>query len=160
LIGPRCHDFLPRRRAARDGAATGSLDFAGAPGCCHHEPAALGAAAKHPGEEGPPKALWRFDQTEGTAFFEAAGFTVVQTEAHRTTNLDLSRYERIPGRTERLEIGGDTARMMALVDGHRTVRDIADVLKESVPSQPVAETMSAFARYFDRGLLSWRKRDR
>jgi hypothetical protein len=73
---------------------------------------------------------------------------------------DLSRYERIPGRTERLEIGGDTARMMALVDGHRAVHDIADVLKESVPSQPVEETMSAFARYFDRGLLSWRKRGR
>lgn len=35
------------------------------------------------------KALWRFDQTEGAAFFNAAGFTVIETEAHRVTNLDV-----------------------------------------------------------------------
>ena len=36
------------------------------------------------------KALWRFDQTEAEAFFKTAGFTVVQAEARRGTNLDIS----------------------------------------------------------------------
>ena len=36
------------------------------------------------------KALWRFDQTEAAAFFKAAGFAVVQAEARRGTDLDIS----------------------------------------------------------------------
>jgi SAM-dependent methyltransferase len=36
------------------------------------------------------KALWRFDQTEAAAFFKMAGFAVVQAEARRGTNLDIS----------------------------------------------------------------------
>ena len=43
------------------------------------------------GPSGPLKALWRFDQTEGAAFFEATGFSVISAEAFRTTHLDVSR---------------------------------------------------------------------
>jgi SAM-dependent methyltransferase len=173
------------------------------------------------GPSGPLKALWRFDQAECAAFFESAGFTVVQTEAHRATYLDLSRdcpswsfqnhicyltsarktrqpaagartaaptaaelpdvvpqlfpranliqrrslgpeqrqtlvlrQERIPGRPESLEIGSDTAQIIGLVDGKRTVREIAGLLEQSVPPLAPAETLGAFARYFGQGLLA------
>ena len=43
------------------------------------------------GPSGPLKALWRFDQAEGAAFFEATGFRVISAEAFRTTHLDVSR---------------------------------------------------------------------
>jgi hypothetical protein len=179
------------------------------------------------GPSGTLEALWRFDQTEGAAFFEAAGFRVIRADAHRATYLDLSRddplssfqnhmcyvtaarktgqgaqkpraaslnpaelpeivpvhfpganlvqqqslgaqqartillrHERIRGRVESLEIGSDTARIMALVDGKRTVREIADLLKQRTPAQPLEETIRAFARYFHQGLLSWRDRGR
>jgi len=179
------------------------------------------------GPSGPLKALWRFDRTEGAAFFEQAGFSVLQAEAHRSTYLDLSRdcpawsfqnhicyltssrkagqgkakprveapspaelpglvprhfpganlisrqslgaeqtrtnllrHEPLPGRAESIEIGSDTARVLALVDGKKTVQEIADLLKEAEPPQPVEETMRAFARYFDRRLLSWSGRGR
>jgi SAM-dependent methyltransferase len=36
------------------------------------------------------KAVWHFDETEGAAFFHAAGFLVEAAEAQRTTNLDIS----------------------------------------------------------------------
>ena len=175
------------------------------------------------GPSGPLKGLWRFDQTEGAAFFEAAGFSVLWTEAYRATYLDLSRdcpswsfqnhmcyltlarktkrseekpsaaspsmaelsgivpqhfpgasliqrqslgaertreiflrYERIPGRVESLEIGGGDARTLALVDGKRTVHEIADLLKQKVPPQSEEQTMQAFARYFQQGSLNCR----
>ena len=43
------------------------------------------------GPSGPLRAHWRFDQSEGAAFFEASGFAVVRADAHRATYLDLSR---------------------------------------------------------------------
>jgi SAM-dependent methyltransferase/uncharacterized protein YbaR (Trm112 family) len=175
------------------------------------------------GPSGPVKALWRFDQAECASFFEAAGFTPIRTEAHRTTYLDLSRdypswssqnhmcyltsarktqkpaektkpkaqtpaaladivprpfprahlihrqalgpeqkpslvlrHERFPGRMESFEIGHDDARILALVDGQRTVRDIVELLKNSAPVLQAEETIRAFAGYFERGVLSWR----
>lgn len=179
------------------------------------------------GPSGPLNALWRFDQTEGAAFFEASGFTIVEVGAHRATYLDLSRdcptwsfqnhmcyltsvrktgqgggktkiatpvwgelskmipqhfpganlihrqrlgtehpptillrHERIPGRMESLNIGSNAAQAMALVDGKRTVQEIADSLKQRMPTQPVEETIRAFERYFNQGLLTWRDPDR
>jgi SAM-dependent methyltransferase len=173
------------------------------------------------GPSGPLNALWRFDQAEGKAFFEAAGFTVEQTDAYRATYLDLSRdcpswsfqnhmcyltsarkgrdniekssaarpnlvelskiipqhfpgatliqrqslgtnqphtillrHERVPGRMENLAIDRDAVRIMALVDGKRTVQEIADLLKQTMPTQSEEETLRAFARYFKHGLLS------
>jgi SAM-dependent methyltransferase len=166
------------------------------------------------------KALWRFDQTEGPAFFESAGFAVIEAEAHRVTNLDVRsacppvsfrnvvcyltvmrkagqaeqrlsesppgpdklpaivprhfpgahlahslegvgqggvrfRHERVPGRSESWQIGGRAARILTLVDGKRSVRDIAELLSRRNPSHPVEETLRVFARCFDRGLLDW-----
>jgi len=176
------------------------------------------------GPSGPLRALWRFDQSEGAAFFEAGGFCVVQASAHRATYLDLSRdcptwsfqshmcyltsarkmgqvsekikaaapglaelpqvipehfpgailirrerlagehkhsvhlrHERSPGVVENLDIGSDTARIVALVDGKRTVLEIANILQQE-PGLSVEEAISAFARYFDTGLLTWRNR--
>jgi hypothetical protein len=170
------------------------------------------------------KALWRFDQTEAAAFFKTAGFTVVQAEARRGTNLDISsvcpsvsfrnavcyltvarktgepearptartpgphevwgivpqhfpgahlvhrlaeaeksgfllQHDRIPGRAESWEVGGRAARIMVLVDGKRTVGEIADLLNRRKPPQSVDETVRAFVRFFKQGLLSWRGRN-
>jgi hypothetical protein len=176
------------------------------------------------GPSGPLKSVWRFDQAESAAFFESAGFEVIESEAHRTTNLDLSgrcptwafrslicyltaarkmgaarikptraipasaelgqiipqhfpgaqlverqslgtersrkvvlRHERIPGRMESFELSNDAARMMTLVDGKKTVLDIAALLEESGPAQGVEKTIGTFGRYVTEGLLGWRK---
>jgi SAM-dependent methyltransferase len=170
------------------------------------------------------KALWRFDQTEAAAFFKTAGFAVVQAEARRGTNLDISsvcpsvsffnpvcymtvarktgegearptaatpgpdevseiipqhfpgahlvqrlaaeensgfllQHDRIPGRPENWKVGGRAARMMVLIDGKKTVGEIADLLSRREPPQSVDETLRAFARFFNQGLLNWRGRD-
>jgi SAM-dependent methyltransferase len=168
------------------------------------------------------KAVWRFDQTEGAAFFELAGFEVVGAEARRGTNLDIStacpsasfrnvlcyltaakkaarpgeepregppgpddlgpivprhfpgarlahpledieagniqfQHDRVPGRGESWQIGGRAARILTLVDGKRSVRDIALLLSRRNPPHPIEETLRVFARFFDQGLLSWRE---
>ena len=173
------------------------------------------------GPSGPLKALWRFDQTECTAFAEAAGFRVVQSQGYRATYLDLSRdcpswsyqnhvcylttarkttqqpatgvqsiaptegelldsvpqffpranliqrrsfgpdqrqalvlrHERIPGRAESVEIGSDTAKIITLVDGKRTVREICALLEQSEPHLQQQGMLRAFARYFEQGLM-------
>jgi SAM-dependent methyltransferase len=172
------------------------------------------------GPSGNLKMLWRFDQSEGAAFFEAAGFAVVQRDAYRTTNLDISRdcpsesyrnvmcylttarktgvgertweaampspqelpkivpqhlpgaslvqrlgelaahriafhYEPVGGRGENLEIGRKAARILALVDGKRTTYEIAQLLSLRPQEQPIEETLRAFGRYFEQGILSW-----
>jgi SAM-dependent methyltransferase len=176
------------------------------------------------GPPGPRDAPWRFDQSESQAFFGSVGFSVVRSQAHRTTYLDLSRdclawpfrshvcylttalktgqlaetpkaatpdeaelpevvpefypaatlidrrrmssdqtriisfrHERIPGRQEVKEIGSDTARILTLVDGKRTVREIADAVCRNDSAQSSQETIRAFARYFSQGLLAWRR---
>jgi hypothetical protein len=45
---------------------------------------------------------------------------------------------------------------MRFVDGKRTVQEIADLIKQDAPDQPVEQTIHAFGRYFSQGLLSWR----
>jgi len=177
------------------------------------------------GPSGPLTAFWRFDAAEGAAFIEAAGFTVMKTEAHRATYLDVSddcpmwsfrshicyltsarkaqqgsprahartpglaevsalvpqhfagaqlvqrhslgpdgartavfRHDGIPGRARSLELDRDTVRIMALVDGMRTVDDIAALLGHDAPAPPREAILSAFARYFAEGLLDWRSR--
>jgi len=173
------------------------------------------------GPSGPLRALWRFDQSEGAAFFGGHGFRVVRADAHRATYLDLSRdcptwsfqnhicyltlmrktgqseekqrvapdlaglpqiipehfpaailvrrerldeegkqtlqlrHERKPGVTETLDIGADTAEIIKLVDGRKTVQEIATKLSQT-GGPPVEETVAAFGRYFGMGLLSWR----
>jgi SAM-dependent methyltransferase len=70
----------------------------------------------------------------------------------------LLRHEAIPGRVRSFEISSDTARILAHVDGERTVRDIARLLYENPSSQLFDETVHAFAGYFEQGSLSWRGR--
>jgi SAM-dependent methyltransferase len=175
------------------------------------------------GPSGPLQAFLRFDQTEGTAFFDEAGFTVTGAEAYRTTYLDLSRdcpswsfqnhicylttarktgaareklirrtpnaaeipeivpqhfpganlihrqnleaeqtpitilrHDGIPGRKMSMEITADTARVMLLVDGKRTVGQIADLFNQNATPLPKDEILGAFSHYFEQGLLSWR----
>lgn len=175
------------------------------------------------GPSGPLNALRRFDQMEGAAFMEAAGFTVIAAEAHRATYLDLSRdcpswsfhshfcyltsarktgpapagtataipslenlpaliplhfpgatlverhglgptpahtttlrHEGIAGRAKSVKIGQGAARIMALVDGEKTVAEIAALLESEPPGRPGEETIRAFSDYFTQGLLSWR----
>ncbi len=184
------------------------------------------------GPSGPLQAFFRFDQTESAAFLDAAGFTVIDAEAYRTTYLDLSRdcpswsfqnhicylttarktgaateklvrrtpnaveipqivpqhfpganliqrqnlerrnlegqnleaeqtpitilrHDGVPGRTISLEITGDTARVMTLVDGKRTVDQIADLFNQHPTPLPKNEIFGAFSQYFEQGLLSW-----
>lgn len=49
--------------------------------------------------------------------------------AQQTRTISL-RHERLPGRVESSEVGSNTARIMALVDGKRTVHEIADLLTQ------------------------------
>jgi SAM-dependent methyltransferase len=167
------------------------------------------------------KAQWRFDQAEGAAFFNEAGFEVIETEARRGTNLDIAsvcppvsfrnavcyltvarkagqpakrsreeppkpgdlgavvprhfagarlthpltvadeatilfQHERVAERGESWQIGGKAARALMLVDGRRTVSDIAELLSRRRPPHPVGETLRDFARFFEKGLLNWR----
>jgi len=175
------------------------------------------------GPSGPLNALWRFDQTESAAFFEATGFSVISAEAFRTTHVDLSRdfpswsfqnypcyltsarktgkagerpiprtpdpaelprlvphhfpgaqlvqrqslgaderrrtvlrHERLPSRVQSVEISDDMARLLALVDGKRTVAEIAEMFKLETPGVSVDDIVQAFAQYFEQGLLGWR----
>jgi SAM-dependent methyltransferase len=68
-------------------------------------------------------------------------------------------HDRIPGRAENWNIGDRAARMIALVDGKRTVSEIADLLNRRKPPQPIDETFRAFDRFFNQGLLDWRRRN-
>jgi len=74
-------------------------------------------------------------------------------EAKRTMVL---RHEGIPGRPQSIEVGNEAPRILALVDGRTTVGEIADRIAREQPSQPVEETLRAFAYYFSHGLLTWR----
>lgn len=75
------------------------------------------------------------------------------TPPMRTT---LLRYERLPGRVESVEIGDNTRRLLALVDGAKTTQEIAEAFCQSVPGRSAEEIMRAFAQYFERGYLTWR----
>jgi hypothetical protein len=74
-------------------------------------------------------------------------------------NSIVLHHDRIPGRAENWNIGDRAARMIALVDGKRTVSEIADLLNRRKPPQPIDETYRAFARFFSQGLLDWRRRN-
>ena len=68
----------------------------------------------------------------------------------------ILRHDGVPGRTISLEITGDTARVMMLVDGKRTVDEIADLFNQDATPLPKDEIFGAFSHYFEQGLLSWR----
>jgi SAM-dependent methyltransferase len=76
-------------------------------------------------------------------------------EAEKTP-ITILRHDGVPGRTISLEITGDTARVMTLVDGERTVDQIADLFNQDATLLPKDEIFRAFSHYFEQGLLSWR----
>ena len=175
------------------------------------------------GPSGPLQSLWRFDEGEGRAFFEAAQFDVLNYKAARSTYLDLSRdcpswsfqnhvcyltvarkkadivaelsvsmpatenvldvipehnsgaviirrqrldggkasrlffqYERFPGRSETLEISAQTAGILEIVDGRRTIREIARLLQEQDHNRAPTDTVSVLASYLERNVLKGR----
>jgi SAM-dependent methyltransferase len=66
------------------------------------------------------------------------------------------RHERIPGRIESFEIDPDTAEIISLIDGKRTVGEIAELATNNGKIGEVSRTADAFGRYFDQGLLKLR----
>ncbi len=68
----------------------------------------------------------------------------------------LLQHDRTPGREASWELGGRVARLIALVDGKRTVGEIALLLERKQPPVQTAETHRVFARLFDQGVLGWR----
>jgi hypothetical protein len=79
-----------------------------------------------------------------------------QNRGAEQTPITILRHEGVAGRTISLEITGDTARVMTLVDGERTVDQIADLFNRDVTLLPKDEIFRAFSHYFEQGLLSWR----
>jgi SAM-dependent methyltransferase len=78
----------------------------------------------------------------------------LETGRRRTV---LLRHERIPGRPKNLELSPEAAQIMALVDGKRTVSEIAALLQTNGSAQPPDEIIRAFTRYFEEGLIGWRR---
>ena len=83
---------------------------------------------------------------------------VHRVEAAEKTSISL-KHDRIPGRTETWKLDGKAARIIAFVDGRRTVGEIADLLNRRKPPHSTDETLRAFARFFNQGLLDWRTRN-
>jgi len=55
-----------------------------------------------------------------------------------------------------VEISNETARLIALVDGKRTVAEIAEIFEREIPDLSAGDIMRAFTQYFEQGLLNWR----
>lgn len=67
----------------------------------------------------------------------------------------LFMHERIRGYPERFEIGLNTERALSLVDGSRTVGEIARLLSLPPEGFAIPGTLQAFQRYVEQGLISW-----
>jgi len=78
----------------------------------------------------------------------------LETERGRTIVL---RHERIPGRPKSLKIDPEVARVLTLVDGKRTVSEIAALLRANTSAKPADDIVRAFSGYFEQGLLSWQR---
>jgi hypothetical protein len=66
------------------------------------------------------------------------------------------RHERFPSRVQSFDISNETARLISLVDGKKTVAQIADIFKREMPSLSQDDIATAFTQYFEQGLLDWR----
>jgi hypothetical protein len=86
------------------------------------------------------------------------GATLVERRrlAAEVTRTMTFRHERMPGRVQSVEIGGEAARILALVDGKRTVSEIAELLGRETPALSSEDVLDAFGSYFQQGLLGWR----
>jgi len=90
--------------------------------------------------------------------FPGANLIQRQNLEAKQTRVTILRHDGVPGRTISLEITSDTARVMKLVDGKRTVDQIAGLFNRDATRLPRDEIFRAFSHYFEQGLLSWRGR--
>jgi SAM-dependent methyltransferase len=90
--------------------------------------------------------------------FPGANLIQRQNLEAKQTRVTILRYDGVPGRTISLEITSDTARVLTLVDGKRTVDQIAGLFNRDATLLPRDEIFRAFSQYFEQGLLSWRGR--
>ena len=74
------------------------------------------------------------------------------------TRTVILRHDGVPGRTISLQISSGAAQVMMLVDGKRTVDEIADLFNQDATPLAKDEIIRAFSEYFKQGLLSWRGR--
>ncbi len=114
------------------------------------EPAVKATGSRVPDADALPAAVPRH--------FPAAELIERRKFEHEARRSIVLRHEGVPGRPQSIAVGSDAPRLLALVDGMRTVGEIAELLAREQPLQPVDETLRAFAHYFSQGLLSWRSR--
>jgi SAM-dependent methyltransferase len=90
--------------------------------------------------------------------FPGANLIQRQNLEAEQTPITILRHNGVPGRTISLEITSDSARIMMLVDGKKTVDQIAGLFNRDATLLPRDEIFRAFSHYFEQGLLSWRGR--
>jgi SAM-dependent methyltransferase len=90
--------------------------------------------------------------------FPGANLIQRQNLEAEQTLITILRHNGVPGRTISLEITSDSARIMMLVDGKKTVDQIAGLFNRDATLLPRDEIFRAFSHYFEQGLLSWRGR--
>jgi SAM-dependent methyltransferase len=73
------------------------------------------------------------------------------------TRTTVLRHERFPSRVQSVDISSETARLIALVDGKRTVAEITEIFQREIPGLSTSDMMRAFTQYFEQGLLNWRE---
>jgi SAM-dependent methyltransferase len=88
--------------------------------------------------------------------FPGANLVHRQKLEKEQTSITILRHDGIAGGTMSLEISSDTARVMTLVDGNRTVDEIAGLFNRDATPVPKDEIVRAFSQYFEQGLLDWR----
>jgi SAM-dependent methyltransferase/uncharacterized protein YbaR (Trm112 family) len=88
--------------------------------------------------------------------FRGANLVQRQNLGAEQTRTVILRHDGVPGRTISLQISSDAAQVMMLVDGNRTVDEIADLFNQNATPLAKAEIIRAFSEYFEQGLLSWR----
>jgi len=79
-----------------------------------------------------------------------------QSLGEEPTQITRLRHDGVLGRTINLQISSDTVRLIMLVDGSRTVDEIAGLFNQDATPVPKDEIVRAFAQYFEQGLLDWR----
>ena len=65
------------------------------------------------------------------------------------------RCERLPGQMKNFAITAYDPVILELVDGKRTVQEIAECLTRTEPTRSIDDTHQAFMRFFKQGLLTW-----
>jgi len=90
--------------------------------------------------------------------FPGANLVHRQNLEEEQTSITILRHDGVAGGTMSLEISSDTARVMMLVDGNRTVDEIADLFNRDATPAPKDEIVRAFSQYFEQGLLNWHDR--